>query len=148
MKKYVNKKIIQNKSLRQIIKFGTVGFSGTIIDLGIYNLFGIVFGINIYLARTISFILAASSNYCLNRIWTFRSQEEKVVRQYGQFFIVSAIGLGLNLLIMRFLQGFVAKIENEILRKNIPVLFAIFIVLIWNYLANKFWTFKDTLKKS
>lgn len=144
--KTILKLFFKRKGVTQVAKFGVVGLSGTIIDLGIYNLLSILLGVNIYFARTISFILAATNNYFLNRKWTFRSTEKKVVRQYGQFFLVSAIGLCLNLLIMRLLQTFASRFSSEILRKNIPVIIAIIIVFIWNYMANKMWTFKTTDK--
>ena len=129
--------------IKQFIKFSVVGFTGTIVDLSIYNLLAIGLGINIYLSRTISFILAANNNYTLNRIWTFRSKEKRVTRQFGQFFFISLIGWGLNLLIMRVLQPTVSGIENEVFKKNIPVIIAIIIVLFWNFFANKHWTFRN-----
>jgi dolichol-phosphate mannosyltransferase len=133
----------KKKIYREIVKFGIVGLVGTVIDIGIYNF--LIFGAGLasmYVARTISFIASASNNYILNRKWTFRSQEKRVARQFTQFFIVSLIGLGLNLIIMASLQGLVYNIQNEILKKNIPVVIAIVIVFIWNYFINKYWTFR------
>ncbi len=134
---------LRKKLYRQIIKFGVVGFIGTIIDLGFYNLFAIGLAANIYASRIISFTLAATSNYFLNRIWTFRSKEKRVARQFTQFFFISVIGLLMNLVIMKLLESVVAPIESEFLRKNTPVLIAIVIVLFWNFFANKYWTFKE-----
>lgn len=133
----------EREGLRQFIKFGIVGFSGTIIDLGFYNLFAIGLKSNIYFSRMISFTFAAVSNYLLNRVWTFRSKEKKVAKEFGQFFFVSVIGLLLNLGIMRLLISFTKNLHSEILQKNIPVLIAITVVLFWNFFANKYWTFKN-----
>ncbi|EKD57098.1 MAG: putative membrane protein [uncultured bacterium] len=135
-------KIWQNEGLKQFIKFGIVGLSGTIIDLGFYNLLAISLGFNIYIARTISFVLAATSNYFLNRTWTFQSKEKKIAKEYSQFFFVSVVGLLLNLVIMRVVLNYTKDFASEILEKNIPVLIAIIIVLFWNFIANKYWTFK------
>lgn len=134
--------IWQKEGLRQFIKFCIVGLSGTIIDLGFYNLFALSIGLNIYFARTISFILAATNNYHLNRVWTFQSKEKKITREFSQFFFVSVIGLLLNLVVMKIVLNFTSNLGNEILEKNIPVLVAIIIVLFWNFFANKYWTFK------
>lgn len=135
-------KIRQKKSLSQFIKFGIVGVSGTLVDLGFYNLLALYFGYNIYLSRTFSFIFAAINNYIWNRVWTFRSQSKKITQEFIKFFIVSAIGLLLNLAIMKLLQPFSEKLQTDFLQKNVPVLIAIVIVFIWNFIINKIWTFK------
>lgn len=137
----------RKKSYREIVKFGIVGLIGTVVDVGVYNLLIFGFGLaSIYIARIISFTLGATNNYILNRKWTFRSRERRVGRQYIQFLIVSVIGLGLNLLIMGGLQGLVKNMQSEVLKKNIPVIIAIIIVFIWNYIINKIWTFRDSAK--
>jgi len=133
----------RKKFYRQFVKFGIVGVGGTLIDLVIYNILALLFHYNIYFARTISFILAATNNYILNRRWTFKNKDKNIAKQYFQFFFISAIGLGLNLLIMHFAQNLVKNVQNEILKLNIPVVIAILIVLVWNFFANKYWTFKD-----
>ena len=83
----------RKKFYKQIIKFGIVGFIGTLIDLGVYNLLALGLGLNIYGARTISFTLAATSNYFLNRTWTFKSKEKRIIRQFSQFLFISIVGL-------------------------------------------------------
>lgn len=134
---------LQKKSYRQFIKFGIVGATGTIIDLLAYNGLAIFLGFNIYIARSISFILGAINNYILNRVWTFRNKNKQIAKQFSKFIFISFIGLLINLLIMRSLQGLVSPIENEFLRKNIPVFIAIIIVFFWNFFINKYWTFKE-----
>lgn len=124
-----------------MVKFGLVGALGMIIDLGIYNLLAVVWDFSIYVSRTISFILAASNSYICNKIWTFQSTEKKIARQFSQFFLVSVVGLILNLAIMWLLKGAAAKIKSEILQKNTPVVVGIVIVFFWNFFANKYWTF-------
>lgn len=133
----------RKKFYRQFIKFGVVGITGTLIDLGVYNLLALLFGFNIYFARTISFVLAATNNYILNRKWTFRNKNKNVAKQFFKFFLISLIGLGLNLIIMKFCQKLVVNVQNEFLKLNIPVLIAIVIVLFWNFFINKYWTFKE-----
>lgn len=140
-------KIFSKKTNRQFVKFAVVGVIGTLIDVGIYNILAILCAYNIYISRSISFTLAATNNYILNRVWTFKSKDKRVARQFGKFFVISLVGLGLNLLIMKMLEDVVSPIENEIIRKNVPVIIAILIVLFWNFFANKYWTFKQKGKK-
>ena len=84
----------------KFLKFGIVGASGAVIDFGLTALCKGIFGIPDLLSNAIGFTLAATSNYVLNRIWTWRSTSKKVGVEYAKFFVVSLIGLGLNSLII------------------------------------------------
>lgn len=136
--------LIKRRGFRQFVKFGVVGAAGMLIDLGIYNILAVLLGYNIYFARAISFTLAATNNYILNRKWTFHSSEKKLAAEYGKYFFIALIGLFLNLGIMRLLQPWALRFSSLLMQKNIPVLIAIVIVLIWNFTANKFWVFKES----
>lgn len=133
----------KKKTYREFIKFGVVGFTGTLIDLGVYNILAVGFDYNEYSARTVSFVLAVINNYILNRVWTFRNKDKQVGLQFFKFLVVSVVGYLLNLGIMAFTMPMFNSIPSELAQKNIPVLIAIFIVLFWNYFANKLWTFKN-----
>ena len=119
----------------KFLKFGVVGFTGVFIDFGITWIAKEKLKIQKYAANAIGFTTAASSNYFLNRIWTFESTNPRVMVEYTEFIIISMIGLGINtlvlwLLVSRFKMNFyVAKI------------FAIGVVTIWNFFANAFITF-------
>lgn len=130
-------KTIQNKSFRQFIKFSIVGASGTAIDWIFYFICTRWLGIYYLLAKAISFILAAVNNYIWNRTWTFRSQEKRVFREFSKFFIVSIIGLGVNTFIMYLM------VDRFKLYDFWGLIVATAIVLIWNFFANKLWTFKE-----
>jgi putative flippase GtrA len=70
--------IIDKLFIYKFIKFGAVGCSGMIIDFGITYLCKEIFKLNKYISNGIGFILAATSNYFLNRIWTFESCKEDI----------------------------------------------------------------------
>ena len=74
---------------RRFLKFGIVGVSGTIVDFTITWLFRDVVGLYDLVANAIGFTVAATTNYILNRIWTWRSQEKNVGVEYLKFFAVS-----------------------------------------------------------
>ena len=80
----------------KFVKFGIVGASGMVVDFGVLYLMRNVAGLPDLWANTISFTAAATSNYFLNRIWTFRSHEKQVGVEYAKFLLVSVIGLGIN----------------------------------------------------
>ena len=46
--------------------------------------------------ESLGFIIAVSSNYYLNRIWTFVSNSSDVFKEYTSFFIIAIIGLTIN----------------------------------------------------
>lgn len=119
----------------QFLKFGVVGLLGTVIDFFFTWLCKEKLKWNKFLANSIGFMLAATSNYILNRIWTFESDNPDVGREYFSFFIVSVIGLGLNNLILFLLH------EKGKMNFYLAKAFAIALVTLWNFVANYFFTF-------
>ena len=120
----------------KFLKFGAVGFSGVFVDFGVTYLFKEIFKVNKYVSNAIGFICAATSNYILNRIWTFQSENADVATEYGKFMLVSAIGLGINSLTLYILTD---KLKwNFYLSK----IFAIGMATLWNFFANLMFTFK------
>ena len=86
--------------LVKFIKFGVIGFSGMIVDFGLTYLCKEKLQIQKYVSNTIGFTVAATSNWLLNRIWTFASNNPQILSEYLRFFGVSLIGLGINTLIL------------------------------------------------
>jgi len=129
--------IIHRRGVRQFVKFGIVGVSSTIIDWGIYLGLTRLLGFFYLDAKVISFLFSVINSYILNRSWTFRSTDPKKLHQFGKFLVVAAVGLGLNALIMYLV---VSKLH---LHDIIGLIFASAIVMFWNFLINKFWTFKE-----
>ena len=120
----------------KFLKFGVVGFSGIFVDFGVTYLFKEIIKINKYISNAIGFICAATSNYILNRIWTFQSENTDVATEYGKFMLVSVIGLGINSLTLYILTD---KLKwNFYLSK----IFAIGVATLWNFFANLMFTFK------
>ena len=127
--------IIDKLLITKFIKFGVVGCSGMLIDFGTTYLCKEKLRLNKYLSNCIGFILAATSNYFLNRIWTFESHKEEIAVQYLQFMIVSIVGLGINSLTLYLLTD---KLKWNFYFSK---LVAIAITTIWNFLGNMFLTF-------
>ncbi len=120
----------------KIIKFGLVGFTGIIIDFAITFLLKEKIKIQKYVANSIGFIVAATNNYFLNRIWTFNSHDPLIVLQYTKFIIISLTGLGINNLVIWLLNDKILKI-NFYFAKVV----AIIIVFFWNFTLNYLYTF-------
>jgi len=117
----------------KFIKFAIVGLSGLIIDFSITYVLKEHVRIHRYIANSIGFSTAATTNYFLNRWWTFQSENPKIVTEYASFLIISVIGLGLNNLFLYLFE----KRFNFYLSK----LFAIILTTLWNFFANYLITF-------
>jgi putative flippase GtrA len=127
--------IIDKLLISRFIKFGVVGFSGMLIDFGTTYLCKEKLRLNKYLSNCVGFILAATSNYFLNRIWTFESHKEEIAVQYLQFMVVSTVGLGINSLVLYLLTD---KLKWNFYFSK---LIAIGITTVWNFFANMAFTF-------
>jgi len=120
----------------RFIRFGVVGLSGMLVDFGVTWLCKEKLRWNKYISNSLGFVLAATNNYLWNRLWTFESQSDAVVREYSLFFLIALVGLGLNNLIIYLL--------HEKLHWNFywSKLIAIGIVTIWNFSMNYVFTFR------
>ena len=119
----------------KLIRFCIVGFSGLGMDFLTTWVLKEKVKINQYVSNSFGFILAASSNYYLNRIWTFNSQNPNISTEYTNFIFVSIIGLALNNLLIFILQN---KFQKKFYFAKI---IAILITTLWNFIANNFYTF-------
>ena len=129
--------------LTKFVKFGIVGASGFVIHGGLLYLLRDVVGINQFVANIIGFVVAASSNYFLNRVWTFRSQEKQVAVEYLKFFIVSVVGLGINSGTL-WLQSLLLPdwAAEGAPRFYILWIVAVAVTTLWNFFGNLLFTFR------
>ena len=120
----------------KFLKFCLVGFSGMVIDFGTTWVLKEKIKLNKYISNSIGFILAATSNYVWNRIWTFESTDSGIVTEYLSFIGISIIGLVIN--------NFVIYLLSDRLKMNfyLSKVFAIGVVTLWNFLMNFFFTFR------
>lgn len=119
----------------KFIKFSLVGFSGVFVDFGITFLAKEHFRVQKYIANAMGFTMAATSNYMLNRIWTFHSTNPNIMLEFTRFFVIALIGLGINMLIIWAMNG---KFKVNF---YVSKLFATLLVTLWNFLINAYYTF-------
>ncbi len=86
--------------LKQIFKFGVVGFSAFLIDYGIMILLTEVFSVNYLVSSAISFCVSVVYNYLLSIFWVFDVQKSKGAQNFIVFLVLSVIGLLLNQVLM------------------------------------------------
>ncbi|HUO41260.1 MAG TPA: GtrA family protein [Mycobacterium sp.] len=117
----------------QLFRYCVVGASGYLINLGVYA--AVYTHLPYRLAFTIAFIVAATSNFVWNRIWTFRVDHGTPHHQYARFLTVSAVALGIDLLVLTGL------VEGLGLDKIVAAAIAIAIATPVSFLGNKLWSF-------
>jgi dolichyl-phosphate beta-glucosyltransferase len=120
-------------------KYAIVGCMGTAIDVGFLYVFVEFLRIHLLVSTAMSFIFAVINNFALNKYWTFQNKNSNIRKQFIKFLIISIIGLLLTELFMALLV-YTLKIwymASKIITSSL--------VLMWNFLANKYWTFKDRI---
>ncbi|MBI4430281.1 MAG: glycosyltransferase family 2 protein [Candidatus Omnitrophica bacterium] len=124
----------------QFIKFCVVGAAGLAVNLIIFSacLYFLHFH---YLASAVAaFFFALTSNFILNRAWTFKVQKKggqlSVRIQYQRFLFVCLFGLGVNLLTLHILHAVFE--HHEILSQLLAVLSATAL----NFFGSKKWAFR------
>ncbi len=130
----------------RIVRFGVVGTSGFLVDFSITALLYELLGISIVIATGIGFCFGATSNYILNRRWTWRSTNPNIKGEYVKFLGVSLLGLGIHYIVLLgcmqlpwlVINLFGYEISNDWTSK----LIATAVVMVWNFVVNNFYTFK------
>jgi putative flippase GtrA len=118
----------------QLAKFCTVGTIGYLVNLAVYD--GLLHaGVHYLVAATCSFLVAVTSNYTWNRVWTFRDRRAGVTAQGMRFFLVSLAALAANLVVLQLLIALgLGKLSGQAV--------AIILVTPLSFLGNKLWSFR------
>jgi putative flippase GtrA len=139
---------------KRFAKFLVVGTIGAIVDFGTFNLLTAVFHLLPVPSSVLSFLAAVASNFLFNRYWTYPdSRSKRIWRQAAQFTFVNLIGLGIRTPLFAVL----IPVWRNLLESNIPTLpisseqlshnlalgCAVLVVLVWNFVVNRVWTYND-----
>ena len=135
----------------QLAKFGIIGVTNFIVDLGIFSLLiwmtHISEGTTILLFKVASVSVAIINSYIWNKFWSFeekRTDENVVRKQFFQFIAVSVVGLILNAGITYSLITFLGDFTTiaSATWATISSAIASVAVLSWNFIGYKFFVFK------
>jgi dolichol-phosphate mannosyltransferase len=118
---------------RQLRRFCVVGASGYIVNLVVYSSL-LAAGVHYVAAATASFLVAASSNYVLNRHWTFEASQERLASQSLRALTVSGLSLGANQICLLALVELGA---DHLAGQAVAIL----LVTPFSFVANKLWAF-------
>ncbi len=143
-----------NREGTRFAKFLAVGTIGAVVDFGTFNLLTAGFHFWPVPSSVCSFTAAVCSNFLFNRYWTYPDSRSKPIwRQAVQFTAVNGVGLGIRTPLFAFLipvwaralsgNGSALTALGEQLPRNLALGCAVFVVLIWNFVVNRFWTYND-----
>lgn len=134
---------------KTFIKFGTVGFIGTLIDFVFYNIFISYLGFPPATSKAISTEIAIINNFFFNNSWTFKRRKTKTNtwQKLIIFNIVSFGGLAIAVLMVKFLHSFYGDGTADILFMKVAFYNLYFFatippVMAWNFIMNHFFTWK------
>ena len=120
----------------QLFKFGLVGGSGYVINLIAFTVLVDGAGVHHLAAAVLSFCLAVTNNFLLNRAWTFRdARGGHAGFEAARFFAVSVGALGVNLAV---LYGLVDLASAPAVASQA---IAVAVAMPFNFIGNKLWTF-------
>ena len=119
----------------QLLKFGVVGGSGYLINLGVFAFLSGNLGVYHALAAIGAFCVAVTNNFLWNRYWTFGPGEGLAHLQAARFLAVSLASLVVNLIVLELL------ITSSSISELAAQAIAVAVAIPFNFLGNKLWTF-------
>lgn len=127
------------------IRFAAVGLLSTLLDFVILTALKNWFSWPTLPSNIISYSCGILNSYVLTRFWVYpEAKKHGTARQMMQFIIVSLIGLALNNILVLALEIPAGKLLHNLSYGFIPAkVVATGVVFLWNFFANRFWTFND-----
>ena len=124
-------------NFRIFIKFCLVGFTNVSIDMFVYIISTRFFHIYFIYASIISFVVAVTWSFFINRRWTFQdAMNSDTNGKYMKFFTVNTIGAIIQIYVLYiFVERFY---WNDIMVKA----FTIVIIAFWNFSLSRIWVFR------
>jgi dolichol-phosphate mannosyltransferase len=123
------------ESWLQLLRFGVVGGSGYLINLGVFAFLSGNLGVYHAVAAIGAFCVAVTSNFLWNRYWTFGPGEGLAHMQAARFLAVSVACLVINLVVLE------AIVASSPISELAAQAIAVAVAMPFNFLGNKLWTF-------
>ena len=141
---------LRSLALFQFAKYGAAGALSAFIDLGLLNLFSLIFqifsGPVILIFNSVSFLVAVTNAYFWNKFWAFKKDGDTAnLREYSKFIGVTMVGLLINTAIVFVITTLIGAPEgvSEPVWENVAKFSAIIPNVMWNFFGYKFLIFKS-----
>jgi dolichol-phosphate mannosyltransferase len=129
---------IEAEKLKEFIKFGIVGGSGVLVNMGLLYALTRFLSVPLEIASPIAIWISILTNFFLNNLWTFRERNTHVPfwSRLARYHLVSGVAGGVNYLTLLLLVNQLGM--NDMLSN----LIGIGIGTVINYTMNSFWTWR------
>jgi dolichol-phosphate mannosyltransferase len=131
--------------LRHIVKFGIVGFSGVLVNMGLFYILNEYVHLRYEISSLIAIEASILSNFFLNSLWTWKERKTLIAKEkYLRFFkyhAVTGFSASINYLTLLTLTKFFS------FNPYLSNLGGIFLAMGLNFSLNHLWTFKKDKKK-
>ena len=136
-------KMLTSKGIKQFLSYFGVGGISALVEWAVFSLLEYLLDMPYLLATILAFIFSTTTNWFLGRTFTFKESayKDKKAKEIFLVFLVSAIGLGFNLLLMYLFVDVFGMNTN--LLKTIAKILSTGIVFIWNFLSRKLWIYRE-----
>jgi putative flippase GtrA len=121
--------------LQQLALFTLVGGAGFVVDAGVLLLLIHVVGLDVYVARLLSWLAAATFTWWFNRTLTFRDRRTGMLRQWLMFLAANSGGGLINI-------GISAALIAARVTPVAAVACGALAGLMWNFLASRQFVFR------
>jgi len=118
----------------QLLRFAIVGASGYAVNILTFAVLVGPFSVDYRVAAVLSFLVAVTNNFVLNRVWTFERRAGTASFQAPRFLAVSLVAFGFSFVVLTTL---VTLGSPEVVAQAIAVCCATPL----NFVGNKLWTF-------
>lgn len=125
-------------TLKRYLRFGLVGATGIVVDMGVLFVLSDprILGLNLSLSKVLAAEIALISNFIWNELWTFgdisaeQGGWDARLRRLVKFNLICAAGIFLSILLL--------NIQVRLVAMNVYIsnLIAILIVSVWNFGLN------------
>lgn len=125
------------KRFRNLILYGIIGCGSAALDFMLYTFLLMVLGWHYLLANCISVLAGITTSFTLNRNYNFKVKDQ-TTRRFSIFLTVGLCGMLMSNFI---LWGCISQLS---MNKVISKLLSIALVVFFQFLINKYITFKPT----
>ena len=116
-------------------RFAIVGAANTGVDVGIFSLLVFGFGVGLVPANAIAYLVASTSSYFVNRIWTFKGKTAPAgIRDYLAFQMINGVGFVLATIVLVILANYLPTLAAKFLSIGASFSWSFFMLdrFVWN----------------
>jgi putative flippase GtrA len=133
-------RVRRHEAFGQFVRYALVGSTNVAVHLIFFNILSAL-GLHTLGANAIAFLLATVNSFFLNKVWAFRDpRREAIFKQYVLFLSFTVVGLALHTAAFSFLL--VPLDDHGTLGKNVALVCALPVSVVWNFMCYRLWTFK------